>query len=389
MHRHSSLARFIALYAALYAGFGVMSPFLPDLLSRRGLSAAEIGTAMAFATAVRLVASPLAGRLADRRHAWRSILSACALAAGMTALLYLPVDGFSALVMVTVAQAAVLAPLVPLADAMAVSASSQRDRAFDYGWVRGAGSAAFIVGTIAAGHAASGFGISVIVWCNALLLGVAAIAVLPLPDIALSEPPSSNGVRGGGIGLLFAVPAFRRLLMVAGLVLGSHALHDTFAVITWRAAGVETGTAGLLWSESVAAEVLVFFLLGPWLLDRLGSSRAAALAAGAGVLRWTVMGLTADVVPLALVEPLHGFTFALLHLAAMRIIGTTVPRELAATAQAVYGTVAVGAATAIITLASGWLYAWIGTMAFWIMALLCGIAIPLTSGLTARSFTTC
>src|SRR3954467_9677448 len=66
MHRHSSLARFIGLYAALYAGFGVMSPFLPDFLHQRGLSAAEIGSVMAFATAVRLVAGPLAGRIADR-----------------------------------------------------------------------------------------------------------------------------------------------------------------------------------------------------------------------------------------------------------------------------------------------------------------------------------
>ena len=69
MHQSSSLARFIALYAALYAGFGVLSPFLPDLLHRRGLSAAEIGGLMALGTAVRLVAGPLAGRLADRYQA--------------------------------------------------------------------------------------------------------------------------------------------------------------------------------------------------------------------------------------------------------------------------------------------------------------------------------
>jgi PPP family 3-phenylpropionic acid transporter len=383
MHRHSSLARFIGLYAALYAGFGVMSPFLPDFLHQRGLSAAEIGSVMAFATAVRLVAGPLAGRIADRGHAWRCVLFVCALGASMTTMLYLLVDGPWALLLVTLGQAAALAPLAPLADAMAVSASYERGRAFNYGWVRGAGSAAFIAGAIAAGHAASWSGISVIVWCNALLLGIASIAALPLPNIAIPERPSLSGMRSNGMGLLFSIPAFRRLLLVAGLILGSHALHDTFAVISWHAAGVGTGTASLLWSESVASEVLVFFLLGPWLLDRLGPSRAAALAASAGVVRWVVMGLTSDVVPLAFVEPLHGFTFALLHLAAMRIIATTVPLQLAATAQAIYGTVAVGAATALITFAAGWLYTWMGAMAFWAMALLCGIAIPLTAGLTA------
>ena len=135
----------------------------------------------------------------------------------------------------------------------------------------------------------------------------------------------------------------------------------------------------------MASEVLVFFLLGPWLLNRLGPSQAAALAAAAGVLRWTVMGFTTEVVALALVEPLHGVTFALLHLVAMRLIGTTIPLRLAATAQAVYGTLAVGAATAIVTFTAGWLYEWFGGAAFWIMALLCVAAIPLTPTLAVRN----
>jgi MFS transporter, PPP family, 3-phenylpropionic acid transporter len=113
------------------------------------------------------------------------------------------------------------------------------------------------------------------------------------------------------------------------------------------------------------------------MLRRLGPSRAAALAAAAGVVRWTVLGATTNVVPLALVEPLHGLTFALFHLAAMQLIGNSVQPGLAATAQAVYGTVAVGAATALLMFASGWLYAWIGNVAFWMMALLCAFAVPL------------
>jgi MFS family permease len=61
---------------------------------------------------------------------------------------------------------------------------------------------------------------------------------------------------------------------------------------------------------------------------------------------------------------LHGFTFALLHLASMRIITDTVPRALAATAQAVYGLVGVGGATAALMLLSGWLYARFGPAGF-------------------------
>jgi hypothetical protein len=55
---------------------------------------------------------------------------------------------------------------------------------------------------------------------------------------------------------------------------------------------------------------------------------------------------------LGLVQPLHGVTFALLHLACMRVIVLVVPLRLAATAQSVYGTLCIGLATALLTLAS-------------------------------------
>src|SRR4029434_6142706 len=96
-----------------------------------------------------------------------------------------------------------------------------------------------------------------------------------------------------------------------------------FAVIRWSAAGISPATASLLWSESVAAEVLVFFVIGPALVTRLTPAGAAAIAALAGILRWTIMAQTTDVMALALVQPLHGITFALLHLACMRLMART------------------------------------------------------------------
>ena len=104
--------------------------------------------------------------------------------------------------------------------------------------------------------------------------------------------------------------------------------------------------AGMLWSLAVAGEVVMFFLLGPWLLARLQPAHAMAIAALAGAVRWLISAVTVDLSALVLIQPLHGVTFALLHLACMRILATSVPPELAATAQAIYGTVGIGAATA-------------------------------------------
>ena len=163
---------------------------------------------------------------------------------------------------------------------------------------------------------------------------------------------------------------------MAALILGSHALHDGFAMIRWTAAGITPGTAGLLWSESVAAEVIVFFVIGRPLLDRLGPAGAAMLAATAGIVRWTVSAETAWLPAVALIQPLHGITFALLHLACMRRLAEAVPPGLSATALTLYGTVAIGAVSALLTLVSGWLYGAVGPAGFLVMAALCATALP-------------
>jgi MFS transporter, PPP family, 3-phenylpropionic acid transporter len=190
----------------------------------------------------------------------------------------------------------------------------------------------------------------------------------------------------GGVRVLLRIARFRNLVIVAALILGSHAMHDAFAVIRWSAAGISPTTASLLWSESVAAEVLVFFVIGPTLVIRLTPAGGLAIAAVAGMVRWTVAAQTTDVTALALVQPLHGVTFALLHLACMRLIARIVPRGLEGTAQAIYGTVGIGAASALLTLVSGALYARLGAGGFWVMAALCALALPLTLKLRESVF---
>jgi PPP family 3-phenylpropionic acid transporter len=170
-------------------------------------------------------------------------------------------------------------------------------------------------------------------------------------------------------------------MLIVALIGGSHALHDSFEVIRWRSAGMSAGRASILWAISVAAEVVVFVIIGARLLNSLGAARAMALAAAAGAIRWATAALTASFQVLIFVEPLHGLTFALLHLACMDAIGRTVPVGLAATAQAFYATVAIGAASALVTLLSGPLYGNFGAAAFWPMAAMCGLALSLTLGL--------
>jgi PPP family 3-phenylpropionic acid transporter len=374
----SALPRFLSLYAALFAAFGVASPFFAAFLGSRGLRPEAIGLVLAAGTAIRLIAGPVGGRLADRFGAPRLTLVAYTAASSCVAFGYLPAYGVWLLLLVSVTHAWTLAPLSPIADALTLGAASSGR--FKYGWVRGAGSAAFILGTLFAGQAVSRFGLVAIIWLNGALLGVTALCAWWIPD-ALHQASHTVQDRAGGFGSLLRLPGFRRLMLVAALIQGSHALHDGFVVINWRSLGIGDGTIGLMWSESVAAEVVVFLLIGSWLLDRLGPAGASILAAVAGVIRWIVLAETTSAAASALVEPLHGLTFALQHLACMRLIADVVPPRLAATAQAFYGTVAIGLPTAVLTLGSGQLYANFGADGFWVMAGLCAAAIPIAVGL--------
>lgn len=376
----SPLPRFVFLYSALFAAFGTASPFLPALLQERGLDPASIGLVLGLGSAIRLVTGPLGGRLADRTGAPRAILAAGLAAAAVVALGYAPARGLLPLALVSVGHAAVLAPLSPLADTLSLGAGDHPG-GFEYGWVRGAGSAAFIFGNVLAGFAVGRAGLDVIIWLNAALLAVAAAFAARVPSRPSGPQQERRAERSSRMRDLLALPTFARLMLVAALVGGSHALHDGFEVIRWQAAGMGPGAAGMLWGESVAAEVLVFFVLGPAIIGRLGLGGAAMLAAASGVVRWSTAALTAALPAMALVEPLHGFTFALLHLTCVHMIGRTVPVQLSATAQAFYGTVAVGAASTALTFASGPLYGRLGASAFWIMAALCAAALPVSYGL--------
>jgi PPP family 3-phenylpropionic acid transporter len=377
----TALPRFLLLYAAMYAAFGVASPFLPALVSARGLPAAQLGLVLSAGTAVRLLTAPLAGRLGDVIQGLRVVLVVCLVLAAVVTLGYLPAQGFWLFLALSLLHAASLAPVTILADALALGAAAPPPgsrRGFEYGWVRGTGSAAFIGGTLLSGQAVSAWGLDVIVGWQALLLGAAAGAALVVPELRHERTPEPMRAPAGGVLLLLRLPRFRTLVLVAALILGSHAMHDAFAVIRWRAAGVSPVMTGVLWSESVAAEVLVFFLIGPALVTWLTPAGALAVAALAGLLRWAVMAQSAAVLALVLVQPLHGLTFALLHLACMRLLARIVPPGLEGTAQALYGTVGIGAATACLTLLSGVLYARVGAHGFWGMAALCVLAVPLT-----------
>jgi PPP family 3-phenylpropionic acid transporter len=229
----------------------------------------------------------------------RLVLATCAAVAAGAAAALLWSNSLSQLLLLALVQAAALAPTTSIADALAVNTAQPQigARRFEHGWIRGSASMAFVLGTLAVGQLISCGDLTPIIWLNAFLPVVAAGVTALVPKITTRSAPSASAspIFVRVLGLL-AMPQFRILILVSALVVyGSHAMQDAFAVIRWSEAGLAPSAISLLWSEAVAAEVIVFFVIGPGLVSRIGARGAAALAAAAGIIRWSISGVTTSV----------------------------------------------------------------------------------------------
>ena len=149
---------------------------MPAFLLSHGLSVERIGVVLAAGIVIRIASGPAIGRLADRLRRRKQALTVAAALSGFVGWAYTIAFGFLPLLGVSMAHAAATASLAPLSDALSVAAASE-GRGFQYGWVRGAGSAAFVVGTLLSGQLVDRFGLTcIIVTSSVLFLAVALCA---------------------------------------------------------------------------------------------------------------------------------------------------------------------------------------------------------------------
>jgi len=138
--------RLALFYGAFFVYLGLSMPFIPAWLAVKGLDAREIGIVLAAPMVVRVIAVPLATRIADRFGMLRPALIAASLASVLGFALVGAVSGFVAILAAYALATAMLAPVLPFADAFALR--GLRKRSASYGSVRLWGSVTFIVANL-------------------------------------------------------------------------------------------------------------------------------------------------------------------------------------------------------------------------------------------------
>ena len=372
---------FAALYLLLFGALGAEVPFLPYFFATTGLSAAHIGLVLTAGTLAQMMVAPLAGLAADKLGI-RLVLGTSAVAAALSfSLLLAATGGLWLSVLVYVMFAVATAPLNPLADALSVPACLQAG--IPYGRVRAFGSAGFLGGILLSSAMTARFGVWSIVPAAAMLFVLMIVTVPVLPRKMRIIEDNETNAPAGDLRSLLASRGFRLVLLVATLVIGSHAMSDAFAVIHWRTSGIGAQIIGVLLAIAVGSELVVFVSLGPMMLRWLGPSTCATLGAAVGAMRWAILAETRSIWLLAASQLLHGLTFSLVHLACMQVLAAVAPRRFFATAQSLYGICANSIASAVITLAAGALFGTLHAHAFWLASCLCLFATPLAWRLRA------
>ena len=365
--------RLAFFYSALCAALGFQMPFLPVWLAAKGLDAGAVGIALAIPLVIRVVAIPIATRIADRCDAARAVIiigaAGSLLGYVAVALAWTPEAIRAAIALAS----AFYAPLMPLADAYALGGLAARGRS--YGPVRLWGSGAFIAGTLGGGLLLDLIAPLDLIWVVVTALLVNAGAAGLLAPLGVNAPTGLANRASASVLL-----CDRRFLVIAGaaaLIQASHAVYYGFSTLQWRAAGLDGVTIGILWAVGVVAEIALFAISA-----RLALKPVALLLAGAagGVLRWGMMAFDPPVLTLAVLQCLHAFSFGATHLGAVGFMARAAPPALAASAQGYLAVVLASVMAAAMGI-SGELYARWGSGAYWAMAVLAALgALALLAG---------
>lgn len=398
----SSLALRLAFaYVAIFFWMGAYLPYWPVWLAHRGMSPSEIGILLGVAPWTRVIASPLAGRWADRHGRADRLATALSLAWVVAMASFALASDFGGLLLIMIAVGLVHAPLVPLVDGLTIAAEAEGR--LRYGPVRLWGSASFIAASWVGGVLLERQGEAVVLW---ILVGAAAVSAVgssllpariggeisvgPEPSVGPRASPASTVEAGVVASPEPELPPFSArtwpfvgFLVVTALLHAGHAVLYAFGTKHWVAHGHDASTAGLLWAESVLAEIVLFAYAAR--VDRWLTPRSLwLLAGGTAAVRWAVLASTVTLPWLVLTQALHAFTYGALHLGAMAYIRQRVPASARARATTLYSAAATGLALGIALPLAGELYDHLAGGAYWAMSGLALLGTLVALGLRDR-----
>lgn len=398
------------LVLAFGVAVGSFYPFIAVILVSRGFNAIGVGIVGALGALSFTIAVPTWGHLADVRLGRPRTLVVCAIGAAVVVLalnLALPLAAVGALfVIVWVFQSG----FQPLIDAISLNALSDRR---DYARLRLLTSLAVAVVCIGVGFVYDVTGYGIVYWLYPLLLVGLVVAAWRVPDVGRADlrainrrletaehvartQPGADADPDGSADRALARVAARRhrprlfrptwrlgsagvaLRVAPGLVLVLGAVllvqlgmiaGSSFLPLRLVALGGQPSDVALLTGLGAAAEIPAMLASGV-IVARIGLRglfAGSAVIYGACLASYLVLDTPGLIVA---TRVLTGAAFAGLVVAAVLSISALLPRDLQATGQALYQTIAFGIASIVANIVGGIVYATFGVVVFGLAAVL-------------------
>ena len=345
----ATAGRFAAYYFFYFAFVGVFSPYWSLYLQHLSFGAFDIAVLMSLLQVTRVFAPAAWGWLADRFGRQAAVVRAAALA-GM--LVFLPVfwvRDFAGMFAVMLLIAFFWSASLPLVEAMTLGHLGKETAR--YGRIRLWGSIGFVLTVLGCGWWLDHASIDALPWLVLALLAGIAIFAWRLPEAPRQSHPDATPLRD-----LLRRPAVWALLGACALMSVAHGPYYTLFSVYLAEHGYSKAAIGGLWAVGVVFEIGIFIVM-PRLVARWGYLRILQATFWLGTLRFAVIALAVDSLPLLLAaQTLHAATFAAFHASAVAAVHEYFRGPHQAKGQALYTSLSFGVGGTLGGLLGGALY---------------------------------
>jgi len=347
-----------SFYFLFYASGASLSPFLVLFYRQQGLDEGQIGLLTGMQPLMTLAAASLWGGLADSTRQHRLLLRVAIVGAILCALLLSAMADFAGLLLVALAYAFFLAPIIPLVDNSVLELLG--DRSERYGRIRLWGAIGWGVAGPVAGWLVDwgGLGYSFYIFALLHLGGFLVTFGMPIAESTLGES-FWTGLRTLATNRRW--PIFLAVMFVGGM--GMATIHNFFFLYL-EDLNASRWTMGLSLSVATLSEIAIFFF-SEKLLARWGTVRVLAVALAVLALRLLAYSLIHSAGWALAIQLTHGLTFSAMWVAGVAHAKKLAPPGMGATAQGLLTGVYFGLGGAAGAAAGGYLYQSVGPFAMY------------------------
>ncbi|MBR9868445.1 MAG: MFS transporter [Oceanospirillales bacterium] len=353
LNTYSRLSGFYFFYFSL---LGALVPYWSLYLKSFDFNAQTIGSLMAILMASRIVAPNIWGWLADRTGQRLRIVRYGAFLTCLIFVLIFWQESALGIALVMTGFSFFWNAVLPQFEVLTLTHLKGREHL--YSRIRLWGSVGFILAVMGIGWLLDLVSIRWLPWA---MLGLMVMIWLSSLFVEGKAPVRSSEESRFVQQLLR--PQVLVFFLVCLLIQFSHGPYYTFYSVLMDSLGYSRTEIGLLWSVGVVAEVLIFILM-PKLIGGLGLRKLMISSLLLCVLRWLLIGLIPESLPLMLfAQTLHAVSFGVLHAVGIALVHHYFSPSNHGQGQAMFSSFGFGVGGALGALCSGMMWESLGAAA--------------------------